>query len=349
MQKNTLFEFLRTAIAILIAILLAFIIIFFISKDPLSAINEFLLGPISSFRHFGNVIEMVIPLIFASLAVSVMFQAKQFNMGAEGSFFIGAVAAAAIGIKFKLPGVIHPLVAIAAGGIVGGAANFIPAFLKARWKASELVSSLMLNYIMFDLGIYFINYYLRDPYAGAMVSYQVNPTANLPQFIPRTRIHAGVFIAILAVIVVYYFLYRTRWGFALRMTGINSMFADYSGINTNMVILYSQVIGGVIAGVGGATELLGMYQRFQWQALPGYGFDGIIVAILARNNPLLIPVAAIFLAYLRIGADLMSRMTDVPSEMVAVIQAIMIMLIAAEAFLSYWRHKMVVREAKIDA
>jgi len=131
------------------------------------------------------------------------------------------------------------------------------------------------------------------------------------------------------------------------MTGKSSKFAQYSGISVTSVIIYSQVIGGILAGIGGATEMLGMHNRFQWQLSPGFGWDGIIVAVLARNNPLLIPIAAFFLAYMRIGADLMSRMADVPSEVVSIVQSIMIMLVTAEAFLSHWRHKLIVRDANV--
>ncbi|MEG0641280.1 MAG: ABC transporter permease, partial [Clostridium sp.] len=179
-----------------------------------------------------------------------------------------------------------------------------------------------------------------------MASQLFNESAKLPNIIQGTRLHFGLILAILAIILTYLFLYRSKWGYSIRMTGLNNNFAEYSGINTAKVIIYSQIIGGALAGIGGATEVLGMYDRFQWQSLPGIGFDGILVAILARNNPLFVPLGAIFLAYLRVGADVMSRSSDVPSEVIILIQAIMIMLIAAQRFLSKYKHKMVVKESK---
>ncbi len=346
MHSESKFEVIRTLVAILIALLLAFIIILFVSQEPITAFLKLITGPFSSLRHFGNIIETAIPLIFTGLSISVMFQANQFNLAAEGAFFIGGVVATIAAIHFNLPPVIHPLVAIVLGAVAGGIVCLISALLKVKWNASELVSSLMLNYIFFLLGIYIINYFLRDPNAGAMVSYQFKDNAMLSRLIPRTRIHTGLFIAALCIVLMYLFLYRTKWGYALRMTGLNQSFAEYSGINTVKVIIYSQLLGGITAGIGGATEILGMYNRFQWQALPQYGFDGVIVAIIARNNPVFIPIAAFFLAYLRIGADIMSRYTDVQNEMVAVIQAVMIMLIAAQGFLAKYRHKMIVKGAK---
>ena len=347
-SRDTIFEIVRTLVAIGISLLLAFIIILFVSEEPGVAINKFLLGPLTSVRRMGNVIEMAIPLIFTGLAVSVMFKAKQFNMGAEGAFFIGGVAASFIAIRVALPMGVHPIVALLFGGLAGAVAGLIPAILKTKWEASELVSSLMLNYIFLFFGVYLINYTLRDSSAGAMVSLKFNETATLGKLIPSTRISYGLIIAIIMVIISYLFLYKSKWGYSIRMTGMNSSFAKYSGIKTAKVIIYSQVIGGFIAGMGGATEMLGMYDRFQWQGLPGYGFDGIIVAILARYNPALIPVAAIFLAYIRVGADIMSRSTDVASEVVAIIQGIMIILISAYSFLAVWKHKMLVKKSKLS-
>jgi len=346
-NKRLVFEFIKTIVAIIFALALAFTIIYFVSEDPAYALNRFLVGPTGTMRHFGNVLEMAIPLTFTGLAICVMFQARQFNIGADGGFFIGAVGATFIAITYKLPPGVHTLVAIAFGGLLGGLGSSVPALLKAKWKSSELVSSLMMNHILFLLGLYVINNKLRDPQAGAMASYTFNETANLSKILEGTRLHSGIFIALLMIALTYYFLYRTKWGYALRMTGKSSKFAQYSGISVTSVIIYSQVIGGILAGIGGATEMLGMHNRFQWQLSPGFGWDGIIVAVLARNNPLLIPIAAFFLAYMRIGADLMSRMADVPSEVVSIVQSIMIMLVTAEAFLSHWRHKLIVRDANV--
>ena len=345
-NKNFKFDIIRTTLAIGIALLIALVIILFVSKEPLAAITQLLFGPVGTIRHFGNVIEMTIPLVFTGLAVSVMFKASQFNLGAEGSFFFGAIGAAIIAMKVALPAGIHPLVAILIGGLVGAVITGIPAILKVKWGASELVSSLMLNYVALFMGLYLINYYFRDVNAGAMVSLSFLDTAALPLLIPGTRIHFGLIIAILVTILAYYYMYRTKQGYEIVLTGENIKFAEYSGIRTGKVILMAQLIGGFIAGVGGATELLGMYTRFSWQQLPGYGWDGVIVAILARNNPMLVPIGAFFLAYLRIGADLMSRTTDVQNDVIAIIQGIMIVLIVASSFLAKYKHKLTFNEAK---
>ncbi|QUI25044.1 ABC transporter permease [Vallitalea pronyensis] len=346
MRRNLKFEAIRTSLAILIALAIALILIFSVSSQPLEALKEFLYGPIDSVRHFGNVIELAIPLTFTGLAISIMFKAKQFNLGAEGGFFIGAIIAMIVAIQVTLPAGIHPTVAILLGGVAGAIVLCIPAILKVRWGATELVSSLMLNYIAFFIGMYLLNYHFRDPNAGAMYSYKFPKAANLMRLIPKTRVHFGLIIVIVMIILCYYFLYQTKWGYAIRVTGENKRFAEYSGINTAKIIILAQVIGGFIAGMGGATEVLGMYKRFSWQASPGYGWDGVIVAILARNNPALVPIGALFLAYLRVGADQMARSTDVQSEVVAIIQGVIIVLIVADSFLSKYKHKLIYKEAK---
>lgn len=339
------FEIYRTGVVIIISVLLSLLIIVLVSDMPGLAIKLFLTGPLDSLRHIGNLVEMMVPLLFTGLAIAVMFTASQFNLGAEGAFFFGAIGAAFIAVNWNLPPILHPMVAIIWGGIIGSVFCGIPGALKIRWGSSELVSSLMFNYIAFFLGLYLINYLLRDVTAGAMVSFPLTQSARLARIIPKTRIHTGLLVAVLTILVMGVFTYRTRWGYRIRVLGTNIEFARYSGINTNLTIVMSQVLGGFLAGMGGSIELLGMYRRFEWQTLPGYGWTGIIVAILAHNNPFYVPLAALFLAYMRIGSDIMSRSTDMPNEFVAIIQGIIIILIAASSFLSKQRHKMVVREA----
>jgi len=339
------FEIYRTGLVIAIAVLLSLLIIVLVSDMPGLAIKLFLTGPLDSLRHFGNMVEMMVPLIFTGLAIAVMFSASQFNLGSVGAFFFGAVGTTFIAVNWNLPPVLHSAVGIVWGGIIGAVFCGIPGVLKVKWGSSELVSSLMLNYVAFFLGLYLVNYLLRDVNAGAMVSLPFASSARLARIVPKTRIHTGTLIAILAVLVMGVFTYRTRWGYRIRVIGTNIDFARYSGMNTGWTIVMSQILGGFLAGAGGSVELLGMYRRFEWQTMPGYGWTGIIVAILAHNNPFYVPLAALFLAYMRIGSDIMSRSTDMPNEFVAIIQGIMVILIAASSFLSKQRHKMVVREA----
>lgn len=344
-----LFDLLKMVLAVAIGLGLAVIVIFAVSEDPSAAIQYLILGPTMRNTYFANVIEMMIPLIFTGVGIAIMFSANMFNLAAEGIFFAGGVAAAFIAVLFKLPPVIHPIVAILGGALIGLLINIIPAVLKYRWNASELVSSLMVNYICLYLGLFFINTFLRDPNAGALVSFKFAEASMLMRLIPKTRIHVGLIISLLTAAFGAIFMYRTKWGYQIQLTGKNQNFAKYSGIGVGFIAVISQLIGGAIAGVGGAIEVLGMYDRFSWQALTGHGFDGVIVVIFARKNPALVPVAAFFLAYIRIGADLMSRKTDVPTEIIVVVQALIIVLLLAEQFLAKQKQKIIFKKVMEEA
>lgn len=346
MIKSNRFSILRTILSILIALGLSFLIIMLVSEHPFQAINKMVTGPLGSKRLFANVIELMIPLIFTGVGVSIMFSANQTNLGSEGAFHIGGLVGALVGVLIPLPAGIHPIVAILLGGLAGSLFTFIPAILKIKTGASELVSSLLLNYLALFFGNYILNYFIRDTDAGATVSYLLAKTSKLSVIVKGTNIHTGLIIALLAAVLGYFFLYKSKMGYMIRITGQNEEFAKYSGMDVMKVILISQILGGFIVGVGGSVELLGMYRRFSWTYLLGYGWDAIIVTTLAKNNPLYVPFAAFFLAYIRIGADIMSRSTDVPPEIVAITQGIIIILIVAEQFLSKYKHKMVAKEAK---
>ena len=346
MNKLKRFEMLRTLSLLLISLVIVIIAIAILADNPQVAIVSFLYGPISSVSRFGNVIEMMIPLVFTGLAVSVMFQANQFNMGADGIFFIGSIVAGLVATKLSLSGIFHPAVAILIAGLVGAVLNLIPAILKVKFGASELVSSLMLNYVWVLMGLFVINYIIKDPMAGDLASLPFKETATLTTIIPRTRIHTGLIIALLTSFASYIFLYKTKLGYKVRITGANNDFAKYSGINVIAIIILSQVVGGFIAGIGGGIEVLGMYNRIKWKASPGYGFDGVIIAALASNNPLYVPFAAFFMSYLRIGSDIMSINSNIPSELIVIMQAVIIVLIVSNKFLSKKRQSIIVEQVK---
>ncbi len=339
------FTLIRTSIAILIGLVISVFLIYVVSKDPGFSLQQFILGPFLSRGRFSNMIESTSPILFCGLAIAVAFQARQFNVGAEGSLFLGAVLGTAVAVSTRMPAYLHiPLVLLVAT-CAGGLWNLIPGLLKARWNASELVSSLMMNYVAYFFGLYLINFHFRDKGAGYLVSLQLPQTAWLPQFIPGTRIHWGIVLSLVFAVLVWFLMYKTTTGYEIRMTGFNEKFARFGGIKVAKVVIMSQVILGLVAGFGGVTEVMGIHHRFNWQSSPGYGWDGVVVAIIGRNHPLLIIVASLFLSYMRVGGQVLTLMSDVPAEMVTVIQSIIILLITAEAFLSQWRYRVMVKEA----
>lgn len=338
----------KMALVIAISMCLVSLIVFAVSDDPWNAIYNFFIGPFVSTRRIGNIIEAASPLMFTALGVIIIFGAGQFSMISEGAFFIGTCGAMVVAITCPLPAGVHPAVAILLGGVLGCGAALVPALLKMKWNVSELVTSIMLNYVIQFFVIYLITYYFREPESSSLCSVLFEETATMPTLIQGTRIHAGVFLGVFTCIAAWLLLYRTSFGTSLRITGDNALFAKYSGLKVTTIMVAAQGIAGFIAGMGGGAELLGMYNRFKWTATPGYGWTGIVVALLARKNPLMVPLAAAFIAYMNVGADIMARSSDVGREMVDIIQGVMMLLIASDALLQGWKQRMIVKAAKAE-
>ena len=357
-RKLFVFNILRGLAAILLALAVAMIFIFISSDEPLTALKYLLVGPVVSFKSTGNIfnttsfltiLAAMIPTIFSGLAVCVMFSANQFNLGGEGAIMLGGFVGALLGIYLNLNTGLHQVVCVLAGAIAGGLIMLIPAILKVKLGASEMVTSLMMNYVVMFVILHFLNFVFADRTKGATQTFPIQETARIPEIVANgTKLTWGFVVALIFVVIIALFMYRTKWGYAIRMIGINQSFAQYSGMQVGTVIILSQVIGGLLSGMGGSIEVLGRFNTFLWRELPGYGWLGITIAILAKNNPIFVPFAAFFIAYLNKGCDLMATYSDVPSEMIDIIQAAIFLFFAAEQFLAKYRQKIVVRNAQRD-
>ena len=361
-KRSIIFSLVRGTVAILIALAVAALLIF-VSSDgagageklaqTADAMRQLLIGPAFkstggiSAKNLSDVLAAMIPIVFTGLATCVMFSANQFNLGAEGGIMLGAFVASMVAIYVPLPPVVLPIAAVLAGALSVGAMMLIPAVLKAKLGVSEMVNSLMLNYVVLYFIKYLLNSHLADKSKGQIMSYPFQAHAAIPQLIDNgSKLSWGFVVALIFVVLVYLFMYRTRWGYSIRMIGINQDFAMYSGMKVAAVVILSQVLGGLLAGMGGGIEVLGRYTTFNWNTLPGYGWTGITVAILAGNNPAFVPLAAFFMAYLNKGCNLMSTYCGVPSQLIDILQAVIFVFFAAEQFLSGYRQKLVVKSTQ---
>ena len=270
MNSAKRFDMFRMVFSVLIALLISFVIIFFVSDEPVTAIVTLITGPFKSKRSMGNVIESMVPLIFTGTGVCIMFSANQINLATEGGFHLGGLVAAAVALKLGLPAGLSPIVAISLAAVAGAVFCAIPALMKIKTNSPELVSSLMINYISLWLCTFLLMHFLQDPSVGS-ASYKLPPESELPTLIKGTNIHLGLLIAFVVAVFGYVFLYKTRTGYELRLTGENENFARYSGINIVKVILISQMVGGVIAGIGGSVELL---SPWIWRGCNYYLYTG---------------------------------------------------------------------------
>ena len=357
-KRMLAFELLRGAATIALALGVGAIFIFLSSDEPFTALRYLLIGPLVSLKGgmasfntqgFYTILAAMIPTIFTGLAVCVMFSSNQFNLAGEGVVMVGGFAAALCGIYIHMNTGWHAVLCVVVAAVVGGLIMLIPALLKVKLGASEMVTSLMLNYVCMYLVLHLLSYNFADRSKGSTQTFPFDATAEIPSLVPGgSKLSWGFVVALVFVAIVGILMYRTRWGYAIRMIGVNQKFAQYSGMKVGGTIVLSQVIGGVLSGMGGSIEVLGRYSTFLWKELPGYGWAGITVAILAKNNPLLVPLAAFFIAYLNKGCQLMATYCDVPSEMIDIIQASIFLFFAAEQFLSGARQKIVVKNARAD-
>lgn len=337
------FSIFRFVCAIVLALVLTLILMVSTTSSPLEAIKNLFIGPLTTMRRFSTVLETAIPLTFSGLAICLMFTAKQFNLAVEGGFYLGALTAAIVVINLNLPPVLAIIIAMICAMVVSAFVCLIPSYFSIKWEASELVISLMLNYVCLYIGLYIFNHTIKDTNSAYQASTPFPEGISLGRLIPKSRLHGGLFIVLVVVVITAILLYRTKWGYSLRVVGNNEKFGRYAGMGTAGIILSSQLLGGSIAGLGGATEMIGMYQRFQWSTLPGFGFDGVVLNILARGNPLFIPVAAFAISYLRVGADYMYRQSDIASEIVSIIEALIIIFVASDAFLAKYKQKILIK------
>lgn len=300
-----------------------------------SAYSGLLAGALGNpFRDITPVTETLLratPLIFAGLAVALGFRAGLFNIGAEGQIYIGALFATAVGINFPdLPLLIHLPLAVAAGFVGGAVYGFVPGILKARTGAHEVITTIMLNYVSYllvDLALRQVFFQL--PGRDDPVSKFIVPTATLPRLLTDERLHWGLIIALLAAVAVWWLLFRSTKGFEFRAVGLNPSGARYAGININRTVVVTMMISGGLAGLAGASEILGTNLRLTPGFSPHWGFDAIAIALLGSSRPVGVVFSAILFGALRAGATPMQAQTGIPIDLVVVIQGLVIMFIAA--------------------
>jgi simple sugar transport system permease protein len=329
-SKNTLIQM---AAAVLIALAISYGVLVLTSSEPLTAFGKMLFSPLTNVRYLGNVLELMVPLAFTGISTALLFRSGLFNLGGEGIFYIAGLLAAVLASQPMGGSPVHQMIVILSATVFGGLLACISGFFKAKYDANELVTSLMLNTIFFGIGFYLLKIKFRDLEVTGVASALFLDTARLPVIIPRTHVTTGILLLCAAVLAVWFVMSRTKLGYMIKMTGFNRDFAVYSGMSIFSLTIIVHFLSGSLAGMGAAVHLMSLFTRFTWSALPGYGFDGCLVAMLGKNSPLGSFIAAFVLAYLRTGADIMARSTDVPVEMVSIVEMVLVLMITADFLL----------------
>ncbi len=280
------------------------------------------------------------PYIFAGLAVAVGFRAGLFNIGAEGQLFMGALASVYVGYAVTgLPAFIHLPLAILAGMAAGAIWAGIPGWLKARTGAHEVVNTIMLNYIAYRLSDWLLNGPMKRPGPDGRpgwvpITPEVLPTAWLPRFFDEPlRLHWGFVLALLAAVGVWYLLFRTNFGFEMRSVGTNPKAARVAGMRVALVTVAAMAISGALAAMAGVSQTLGVDRWLGQGFSAGYGFDSIALALLGKSHPAGVVAAALLFGFLRSGATRMQSAAGIPIDIITIVQALVIIFIAAEALI----------------
>ncbi len=347
--------FLRELFFPLIAVLFAFVIggaiVIVIGDNPVEVYRLMVSSAFGLFDALGNftfdnwgyTLFQATPLIFTGLAVALAFKCGLLNIGAEGQLYVGAFAAAWVGMKFgMLPGMVLIPLSILAAMVAGGVWGAIPGVLKARFGSHEVINTIMLNFIAIGLVSYLTQAFYKAPGDPIMQTTPIAEQAHLARFSgmlaplgvnfpARIPLNVSFLLALLAAGLIWLFLWRTKWGYEIRAVGSNPLAAEYGGISVSRQIVLAMALSGALAGLVGVNDVLGYRYRYYHDFSPGYGFTGIAVALLGRNHPVGVVLAAVLFGALIRGGLFVDIFTDkVSKDLVQVLQAIIILFVAME-------------------
>ncbi len=333
MLRNLIFS----VLAVCFALALGAGVLFVSGYDVAEALGALVTGAVGSVNANAETLLSATPLLMAALAVAVGLRGGLFNIGVEGQFLMGGLLASWVGFNATfLPGPLLAVVVLLAGVVGGALWAAISGVLKARFGAHEVITTIMLNYIAFKLVSWLVRGPLHGPGPIPQTPY-LPEASHLPILIHDTRLHAGLILALLAAGGVWWFLWKTPWGFAVRTVGLNPDAAEYAGIGMKRTMVGTMALSGALAGLAGGVQIAGVDFRLVQEGFSaGYGYDSIAVSLLGLNHPAGIVLAAWLFAALRSGAGNMQVEAGVSSQIISVLQALVILMVAAEAGIRYY-------------
>lgn len=339
---------LRITVYVVLTLIVAMLLVLGAGADPIRSAGVFFRGIFGSLNGFAEVLVKATPLILAGLGISISFRSGFFNIGAEGQMYVGAIAATAVAMMpLNIPQWIHIILAMLAAAIFGGLWAFLPGILKAKYGISEIINTLMLNYIAFNLTGILVRGVLQDKSDYLPQSPML--TLELPSILPPSRLHAGFLLAIVMVVVVWWFMERTSGGFELQVVGQNKRAAECLGVNVVKNIAIASFLGGGLAGIAGSVELLGVQHRLLEGLVGSSGNTAILVALIGRNNPWGVLVSAIGFAALQVGASTMQRQMGIPDAIVSILMGFIVILLLSDRLIMRLVEKLEKSKAKEQA
>jgi ABC-type uncharacterized transport system permease subunit len=327
------------AMSIILAFIIGAIIILANGKSPIEAYASLINGSLGSPYKIANTFAKTVPLVITGLATAVAFRSGIYNIGGEGQLYLGAFATAYVGFTFtNLPAVIGIPVALVFAALAGALYALVPALLKVKYSIDEVITTIMFNSIAVLFTGYLANYPFSSSVGKMGATEMIAPAYKLARLVSRSGLHTGIFFTMGIALVIYYMMDKTSVGYDFKMIGSNLNFAKYGGINAEKNMVIAMLISGGLCGIAGAFEVLGNHYRFLQSISPGYAFDGMLVSLIVKNNVVGVILMSIFFGMLKTGSIAMEYETSIPSELVLVIQSIIILFIAGEkGFARIWK------------
>lgn len=330
-KKGQLEYIISLFIAISASLLIGALIMIANGRSPVVGYGALLKGAFGSKYNLATTFAKTVPLVLTGLATAISFRSGISNIGGEGQLYLGAFAAAYVGITFtSLPGFLGVILAIIAGAVVGGLYAFFPALLKVKYKVDEVITTIMLNTVAILFTGYLVNYRFATSLGKMGGTEIVAEQFQLSRLVRLSTLNTSIFYMGIIAIVIYYLMEKTSFGYDFKMVGQNSLFSRYGGIKDKKQMVIAMVISGALCGIAGVFEVLGVHYRFLQHISPGFAFDGMLIALIVRNNPIGVVLMALFFGALKTGSISMENATGIPSELVLVIQSIIILFIAGE-------------------
>ena len=334
--SSLLLDIAAIVLALLLSLVGTVVLIATYGASPAETLQALFKGAFGTRNAVLETLVQATPLMFTGLAVVVAFRGRMFNIGGEGQFWAGAVAAAWISMRYgSLPGPIAIPLIIAGAAAGGGLWGFIPGYLKAKFQVNEIIVTVMLNYAIMLFVSYLVSGPWREPNQYYLQTVRFETATDLPTFF-GSRIHLGLFIAVLLAVSVYILLWKTPFGFDIRAIGDNPTSSRYRGVKVETMLVLIMVLSGALAGIAGAGELNGLHHRLKLDISNRFGFTGLLVAQLGKLHPLGVIFAAIFFGALVNGSTGMQIYTGVPVSLVYTVQGmVLVFLLASEALTRY--------------
>ena len=339
-MKKTLGDLVISVAAIFFSLVIAALIMLVSGYNPIEAFAAMLDGAFGSMSSIANTLAKATPLIFVGLACAFANKGGIFNIGAEGQLYMGAFAATLAALAMQgMPRIIVIVVSIVVGAVAGGLVGSFNGLLKAKLKINEVIVAIMLNYVCKFLTSHFVNGPLKEEGSQTAKTIHIGEENMLTNLVPKTQLTTALIIALVLVVVLYFFFEKTRAGYNIRAVGENPLAAQASGIAMSGTIVLTMGISGALAGLAGATEVFGKLGRFVDLFSPGYGFTGIAVAVLGRNNPFAVLLSALLFGIIDAGSMKMSYVAGVSTSMISVMQGLVILFVATPNLVRYLKIK----------